>query len=77
MESWQELLRKQSLASLDVLAARFGAEHLPDLERLRQALAVDQLGRGRIDEVRLARQRVERALVSGRLAADTCRQSRG
>ena len=37
MESWQELLRKQSLASLDALAARFGAEHLPELDRLRQA----------------------------------------
>ena len=37
MESWQELLRKRSLASLDALAARFGAEHLPDLDRLRQA----------------------------------------
>jgi lysine 2,3-aminomutase len=37
VESWQELLRKRSLASLDALAARFGAEHLPELDRLRQA----------------------------------------
>ncbi|HUL03317.1 MAG TPA: KamA family radical SAM protein [Gemmatimonadales bacterium] len=37
MESWQELLRKKSLASLEALAARFGAEHLPELERLRAA----------------------------------------
>ena len=37
MESWQELLRKRSLASLDTLVARFGAEHVPNLERLRQA----------------------------------------
>jgi lysine 2,3-aminomutase len=37
MEQWQELLRKRSLASLDVLAERFGAAHLPELERLRQA----------------------------------------
>ena len=37
MEQWQELLRKKSLASLEVLAERFGAEHVPELERLRQA----------------------------------------
>src|SRR6266487_659617 len=37
MESWQELLRKKSLASLDALVAKFGPEHFPDLERLRQA----------------------------------------
>src|SRR3989441_7411071 len=37
MESWQQLLRKQSIASLEALVARFGAEHLPDLDRLRQA----------------------------------------
>src|SRR5574341_277899 len=37
MESWQELLRKKSIASLDALAARFGAEHFPEMERLRQA----------------------------------------
>ena len=37
MESWQELLRKKSIASLEVLAARFGPEHFPELDRLRQA----------------------------------------
>ena len=37
MESWQAVLRKRSLASLDALVARFGAEHFPDLGRLRQA----------------------------------------
>lgn len=38
MESWQERLRKKSVASLETLVARFGAEHFPDLERLRQAV---------------------------------------
>ena len=37
MTYWQELLRKKSIASLDALAARFGPEHFPDLDRLRQA----------------------------------------
>src|SRR2546430_13730486 len=37
MASWQERLRKQSLASLEALVARFGAAHCPGLERLRQA----------------------------------------
>jgi lysine 2,3-aminomutase len=37
MESWQELLRKRSVASLEELVARFGADQFPDLERLRQA----------------------------------------
>src|ERR1700747_3570639 len=37
MESWQELLRKKSLASLYALVAKFGPEQFPDLERLRQA----------------------------------------
>src|SRR5207244_13594511 len=37
MESWQELLRKRSVASLEALVARFGAEHFPDLDRLRRA----------------------------------------
>ena len=36
-ETWQELLRKKSIASLDALAARFGAEHVADIARLRQA----------------------------------------
>src|SRR5438445_671009 len=33
MESWQELLRKRSIASLEALVARFGAEHFPVLDR--------------------------------------------
>src|SRR6266496_66036 len=37
METWQELLRKRGIASLDALAARFGAEHVGDIARLRQA----------------------------------------
>jgi lysine 2,3-aminomutase len=37
MESWQELLRKRSIASLEALIARFGAEHVPNVERLRRA----------------------------------------
>ena len=37
METWQEVLRKNSIASLEALAARFGPEHFPDLERLRLA----------------------------------------
>src|SRR6267143_1970262 len=37
MESWQHLLRKRSIASLDALAAKFGPEHVPEIERLRQA----------------------------------------
>jgi len=37
MESWQELLRKKSIASLEALAARFGPEHVRDVERLKQA----------------------------------------
>src|SRR2546425_3136202 len=36
MESWQELLRKRSIATLEALVAKFGPEHFPDLERLRQ-----------------------------------------
>jgi len=35
--TWQELLRKRSIASLDALAERFGASHLPEIERLKQA----------------------------------------
>ncbi|MGH7417759.1 MAG: KamA family radical SAM protein [Candidatus Rokuibacteriota bacterium] len=38
MESWQELLRKKSIASLEALAARFGPEHVAEIERLRQAV---------------------------------------
>src|SRR5216110_147939 len=37
MASWQELLRKQSIAALEALVARFGPEHFPDLDRLRLA----------------------------------------
>ena len=37
MMAWQELLRKRSIASLEALVARFGAEHFPDLAALRQA----------------------------------------
>ncbi|HEX5387160.1 MAG TPA: KamA family radical SAM protein [Gemmatimonadales bacterium] len=37
MESWQEVLRKNSIHSLDALAERFGPEHFPELDRLRQA----------------------------------------
>jgi lysine 2,3-aminomutase len=37
METWQELLRKRSLTSLEQLAARFGAEHVPEIEKLKQA----------------------------------------
>ena len=35
--TWQELLRKRSIASLEALADRFGPEHVGDIERLRQA----------------------------------------
>src|ERR671919_2072882 len=37
METWQELLRKKSISSLEQLAARFGPEHVADVERLRRA----------------------------------------
>ena len=37
MESWQELLRRKSIASLEALAARFGAEHVTEMARLKQA----------------------------------------
>src|SRR5574341_1437480 len=37
-ESWQELLRKKSIASLEALAARFGPELFPEIERLAQAV---------------------------------------
>lgn len=38
METWQELLRRKSINSLDQLAARFGPEHVEDVTRLRQAV---------------------------------------
>src|SRR5574342_500460 len=37
METWQELLRKRSIASLEALAERFGSEHIGEIDRLRQA----------------------------------------
>src|SRR5512145_2595705 len=37
METWQEVLKKNSIASLEALAAKFGPEHFPDLDRLRLA----------------------------------------
>ncbi|HEX9393572.1 MAG TPA: KamA family radical SAM protein [Gemmatimonadales bacterium] len=37
METWQELLRKRSLTSLEQLAARFGPEHFPEIAKLQQA----------------------------------------
>ena len=35
--TWQELLRKRSIASLEALAERFGSQHLPEIDRLKQA----------------------------------------
>jgi lysine 2,3-aminomutase len=37
MGTWQELLRKRSIASLETLAERFGPEHVAEIDRLRQA----------------------------------------
>src|SRR5215213_173253 len=37
METWQEVLKKNSIASLEALAQKFGPENFPELERLRQA----------------------------------------
>ena len=37
MATWQELLRKKSIASLEALAERFGPEHVGEIARLRQA----------------------------------------
>ncbi|HEY6091592.1 MAG TPA: KamA family radical SAM protein [Gemmatimonadales bacterium] len=37
METWQELLRKKSIASLEALAARFGEEHTGPIAALKQA----------------------------------------
>src|SRR5262245_65484044 len=36
--SWQELLKRRSIASLEALADRFGAGQFPELDRLRQAV---------------------------------------
>jgi lysine 2,3-aminomutase len=38
METWQERLRKRSIASLEALAQRFGAEHVQEIDRLKQAV---------------------------------------
>jgi lysine 2,3-aminomutase len=38
MADWQKLLRQRSIASLQQLVDKFGAEHFPDLERLQQAV---------------------------------------
>jgi len=38
MSSWQEVLKQRSIASLDALAERFGAEQVPEVERLKQAV---------------------------------------
>src|SRR3954452_22968889 len=37
METWQEVLKQNSIRSLEALAAKFGPEHFPDLDCLRQA----------------------------------------
>jgi lysine 2,3-aminomutase len=37
MAEWQRLLKERSLSTLQQLVDRFGAEHFPDLHRLRQA----------------------------------------
>ncbi|MEO8448282.1 MAG: KamA family radical SAM protein [Gemmatimonadota bacterium] len=38
MSTWQEILKEKSIASLDALAERFGAEHVGQIERLKQAV---------------------------------------
>jgi lysine 2,3-aminomutase len=38
MANWQELLHKKSIASLEQLAARFGPDHVREIERLKQAV---------------------------------------
>ncbi|MEZ4587207.1 MAG: KamA family radical SAM protein [Gemmatimonadales bacterium] len=38
MSTWQELLKQRSIASLDALVERFGPEHVPQAERLKQAV---------------------------------------
>src|SRR5919204_6387435 len=37
METWQEVLKKNSIMSLEALAAKFGPEQFPELDRLREA----------------------------------------
>ena len=36
-ETWQEVLRRRSITSLEALATRFGPEHVGDIERLKRA----------------------------------------
>lgn len=38
MSTWQELLKQRSIASLESLATRFGAEHVAQIDRLREAV---------------------------------------
>ena len=38
MANWQETLKTRSIASLEALQERFGAEHVPQIERLKQAV---------------------------------------
>jgi lysine 2,3-aminomutase len=37
MSTWQQLLRDRSITALEQLAARFGPEHVPEIDRLKQA----------------------------------------
>lgn len=37
MSTWQELLRKNSIRSLELLAERFGPDQFPEIDRLKQA----------------------------------------
>lgn len=36
-ETWQDVLRRRSIISLEALATRFGPEHVGDIDRLKQA----------------------------------------
>lgn len=38
MSTWQELLKERSIASLEALSARFGADQFPEIGKLRQAV---------------------------------------
>ncbi|MCK7521652.1 MAG: hypothetical protein MZV64_30190 [Ignavibacteriales bacterium] len=55
METWQEVLRKNSIASLERCASQFGPEHFPELDRLRhrgrQLRVPDLAGDGGLDQV--------------------------
>ena len=37
MTSWQKLLRDRSISTLEQLVEKFGEEHFPDVDRLREA----------------------------------------